>query len=80
MDPNGHRTPHVPDWTIVHAVTALAVALAAAMDGPSVRSMDGPSMRSVIQGILCGAFAIYGHQVAKQTKDRESGQKRRGRV
>ncbi|WP_347880718.1 phage holin family protein [Paenibacillus sp. F411] len=25
-------------------------------------------MESVIQGILAGAFAVFGHQVVKQTK------------
>ena len=57
------NTPQVPDWTIVYAVTAAAVAVVVALQGFTVQS--------VIQGILCGAFAVYGHQVVKQTKERE---------
>ena len=57
------RTPRVPDWTIVYIVTVAAVT--------AVVALQGPSVRSVIQGVLCGAFAVYGHQVVKQTRERE---------
>ena len=57
------NTPRVPDWTIVYAVTAAAVA--------AVVALQGFTVQSVIQGILCGAFAVYGHQMVKQTKERE---------
>jgi 4-hydroxybenzoate polyprenyltransferase len=57
------QTPRVPDWTIVYIVTVAAVAVVVALQGFTVQS--------VIQGILCGAFAVYGHQVVKQTKERE---------
>ncbi|MFW5438730.1 phage holin family protein [Paenibacillus apiarius] len=53
------QTPKVPDWTIVYIVTVIAVFLTGAMIG------FGPT--SIIQGVLCGAFAVYGHQVVKQT-------------
>ena len=57
------QTPRVPDWTIVYVVTVLAVVL--------VVALQGMTTESVIQGVLCGAFAVYGHQVVKQTKERE---------
>ena len=57
------NTPRVPDWTIVHIVTIAAVA--------AVVAMQGLNVQSVIQGILCGEFAVYGHQVVKQTRERE---------
>jgi len=57
------QTPRVPDWTIVYAVTAAAVA--------AVVALQGFTVQSVIQGILCGAFAVYGHQIVKQTRERE---------
>jgi len=57
------QTPRVPDWTIVYIVTVAAVAVVVAMQGLTVQA--------VIQGVLCGAFAVYGHQVVKQTRERE---------
>ena len=57
------RTPFVPDWTIIYAVTALAVVL--------VGIAEGWSAQSAIRGILCGAFAVYGHQLVKQTSRRD---------
>lgn len=54
------KTPKVPDWTIVYAVTLIAIVLTIGLIGPSVEA--------VIQGILAGAFAVYGHQLVKQTK------------
>mgnify|MGYP002623856404 CR=1 FL=1 len=57
------NTPRVPDWMIVYIVTAAAVV--------SVMTLQGMTAQSVIQGVLCGAFAVYGHQVIKQTKDRD---------
>lgn len=57
------QTPRVPDWTIVYIVTVAAVG--------AVVALQGLTAQTVIQGILCGAFAVYGHQVIKQTKDRD---------
>lgn len=57
------QTPRVPDWTIVYIVTLFAILLAI--------GLVGLSAETVIQGILCGAFAVYGHQVVKQTRERE---------
>jgi len=57
------KTPFVPDWSIVYAVTALAVVL--------VGIAEGWSVRSAVRGILCGAFAVYGHQLVKQTRFRD---------
>lgn len=50
----------VKDWTIIYIVTAIAVLLTVWMLG------FGPE--SIIQGVLCGAFAVYGHQAVKQMK------------
>lgn len=54
------QTPKVADWTIVYVVTAVAVLLAVWMLG------FGPE--SLIQGVLAGAFAVYGNQLVKQVK------------
>lgn len=61
------QTPHVPDWTIIYIVTGVAILLTV--------WMIGISPESVIQGVLCGAFAVYGHQIVKQTMNRDGGQK-----
>ncbi|WP_284238223.1 phage holin family protein [Paenibacillus glycanilyticus] len=53
------QTPAVPDWTIVYAVTAVAIA--------SSGLILGFTVQSVLQGILCGAFSVYGSQLVKQT-------------
>ncbi|BFH60759.1 phage holin family protein [Paenibacillus azoreducens] len=53
------QTPNVPDWTIVYAVTIVAVVVTVWMLG------FGPE--ALIQGVLAGAFAVYGNQLLKQT-------------
>ena len=53
-------TPVIPDWTIVYVVVIVAVLLTI--------WMLGWSPDSVVQGILAGAFSVYGHQVVKQTR------------
>lgn len=58
------ETPRVPNWTIVFIVTAVAVFFTV--------WMMGVSPESFLQGILCGAFAVYGHQIVKQTTERTS--------
>lgn len=62
------RTPRVPDWSIVYAVTAVAILMTCLLLGPVVES--------VIQGILCGAVAVYGHQLLQQTKQAISSEER----
>lgn len=61
------QTPRVPDWSIVYIVLIVAVWLTIGLLGWSVESL--------IQGILAGAFAVFGHQAIKQpteaVKDRE---------
>ncbi|GAK39519.1 phage holin family protein [Paenibacillus urinalis] len=52
------QTPRVPNWTIVYVVTIIAVAVTVWMLG------WGPE--SLIQGILTGAFAVYGNQLLHQ--------------
>jgi hypothetical protein len=54
------KTPRVPDWSIIYIVTIFAVLLTVWLLG------WGPE--SIIQGILCGAFAVYGNQIVKQIK------------
>lgn len=58
-------TPRVRDWTIIYIVTLVAILLTG--------WMLGFSAESVVQGILCGAFAVYGHQLVKQSQKRCSG-------
>jgi hypothetical protein len=62
------HTPIVPDWTIIYGVTAVAVLLTI--------GLIGFSAQAVIQGILCGAFAVYGHQIIKQSTERDRGDRR----
>ncbi|WP_019636643.1 phage holin family protein [Paenibacillus fonticola] len=52
------KTPKVPDWSIIYIVTVVAVLLTVWLLG------WGPE--SFIQGILTGAFAVYGNQFVKQ--------------
>lgn len=59
-------TPKVPDWTIVYVVTVAAVLLSCGLLGWTVEVL--------IQGILAGSFAVYGHQLVKQTKQGDTGE------
>ncbi|MBB3132136.1 hypothetical protein FHS19_006863 [Paenibacillus rhizosphaerae] len=54
------HTPLVPNWSIVYIVLILAVVLTV--------WMLGWTSEAVIQGILAGAFAVFGHQVVKQAQ------------
>jgi len=54
------QTPRVPDWSIVYIVTLVSVLL--------TLWMLGWAPESLIQGVLCGAFAVYGNQLVKQAK------------
>lgn len=56
------RTPSISDWSIVYIVVLVAVVLTVGLLGWSVES--------VIQGISCGSFAVFGHQAVKQAKNR----------
>lgn len=53
------QTPKVPNWTIIYSVTTIALVLTI--------WMLGWSPESLIQGILAGAFAVYGNQIIQQT-------------
>lgn len=55
------QTPRVPDWSIVYVVVIVAVLLTCWLLGWGAESL--------IQGILAGAFAVFGHQVVKQAKN-----------
>ncbi|MFD2703790.1 phage holin family protein, partial [Paenibacillus shunpengii] len=54
------QLPSIPNWSIVFIVTAAAIVLTGFTIGWSVQS--------VIQGILVGAFAVYGNQIVQQTQ------------
>nr|WP_154957419.1 phage holin family protein [Paenibacillus xylanexedens] len=54
------RIPKIPDWTIVFIITAFAIVI--------TNWTLGWSPESLIQGILVGAFAVFGNQVIKQAK------------
>ncbi|MFD5020006.1 phage holin family protein [Paenibacillus sp. NPDC058367] len=54
------QTPRVPDWTIIYAVTLVAIII--------VVLTTGLNVDSVLQAILCSAVAVYGNQLVKQTR------------
>ncbi|GKU75644.1 phage holin family protein [Paenibacillus sp. L3-i20] len=56
------QTPNVPNWSIVYLVTAIALFLTI--------WLIGWKAEAIIQGVLAGAFAVYGHQIVKQVKAR----------
>jgi hypothetical protein len=55
------KTPHVPDWTIVYAVTAFSVVFSVLLLGLTA---DG-----ALQGFLTGVVSVYAHQLVKQGKE-----------
>lgn len=55
------QTPYVPNWSIVYVVVIAGVLLTGFLIGWGAESL--------IQGILAGAFAVFGHQVVKQAKN-----------
>ncbi|MFD0712861.1 phage holin family protein [Paenibacillus sp. GCM10027626] len=55
------QVPRVPDWSIVFILTVFAIA--------TVIGLTGLSVQAVLQGILCAAVAVYGHQLAKQAHE-----------
>jgi len=55
------QTPKIASWSIVYIIIIVAILLAIWLEG------FGPD--SVIQGVLAGAFAVFGHQVVKQGKE-----------
>jgi len=54
------QTPNVPNWSIVYIVSAFAIT--------AVLLLQGITVEAVLQGILCGAVAVYGHQLVAQAK------------
>lgn len=56
------QTPNVRNWSIVYIVTAVAMLLTV--------WLIGWGAEAVIQGVLAGAFAVFGHQLVKQAKGR----------
>lgn len=54
------RIPRIPDWTIIFVVTIFAILMTC--------WLLGWSPESLIQGILVGAFSVYGNEALKQAK------------
>ncbi|PAF31848.1 phage holin family protein [Paenibacillus sp. 7516] len=52
--------PGIPDWSIVFIITAFSLLVTIWMMGLSAEAF--------IQGVLVGAFAVFGNQVIKQAK------------
>jgi MFS superfamily sulfate permease-like transporter len=52
--------PKIPNWSIVFIVTLYTIVM--------VIFLNGLSAESIMQGILCGAVAVYGNQLVKQSK------------
>jgi len=52
------QTPLIPNWSIPYLVGAIAIVF--------VCLIQGFTVQAVIQGILCGAVAVYGNQLVKQ--------------
>ena len=57
------RTPKVQDWIIPWVL--LAVGILAAL------GIIGPTVDAAIQGVLVAGAAVLGHQLLKQTTERE---------
>ena len=56
------RTPNVPDWTIIWLLLVVGIVLAF--------FVIGFTAGAVIQGILVAGVAVLGHQLIKQTRDK----------
>ncbi|MEY9096294.1 phage holin family protein [Paenibacillus sp. RC84] len=54
------NTPRFPNWAIVYVVSLIAVSFTV--------WIKGFAPETVLQGILCGAVAVYGYQLVKQAK------------
>ncbi|MDT0123859.1 phage holin family protein [Paenibacillus sp. RRE4] len=54
------RIPRIPDWTIIFIITVFAILMTC--------WLLGWSPESLIQGILVGAFSVYGNEALKQAK------------
>ncbi|MNI54485.1 hypothetical protein D3C73_1093830 [compost metagenome] len=54
------QTPRVPNWTIVYIVSLVAMVFTVALLGFTPQAF--------LQGILCGAVAVYGHQLIQQAR------------
>lgn len=57
------NTPKILDWTIPYFLLVLGVL--------GAMGIMGVSVDSVIQGILVSGAAVLGHQLVKQTKNRD---------
>ncbi|SDC70539.1 Phage holin family Hol44, holin superfamily V [Paenibacillus sp. UNCCL117] len=59
------QTPRVPNWSVVYLVSVFALSV--------VYWMFGLTAEATVQGILCGAAAVYGHQLVKQAGNASDG-------
>lgn len=57
------RTPRVLDWIIPWALMLIGILLALGLLGMSVEA--------AIQGVLVTGTAVFGHQLVKQTKNKD---------
>lgn len=54
------QIPRIPNWTIIFIITVFAIVVTC--------WLLGWSPESLIQGILVGAFSVYGNEAFKQAK------------
>lgn len=52
------QTPRVPEWSVAYIITLVAIA--------AVIALQGMTAQSVLQGVICGAVAVYGNRFIKQ--------------
>ncbi|MFH0070839.1 phage holin family protein, partial [Peribacillus sp. NPDC056705] len=62
------QTPKIPNWSIVYVVIVVSILFTA--------GLIGWSLENIIQGILAGAFAVFGHQTVKQTLEAFASRKK----
>ncbi|MFF2480255.1 phage holin family protein [Paenibacillus sp. NPDC058071] len=56
------QTPLVADWLIVYLVAIIGIVF--------VCLLRGFMPESILQGVLCGAVAVYANQLIKQTVEK----------
>ncbi|KOP65147.1 hypothetical protein AMS62_07725 [Bacillus sp. FJAT-18019] len=61
------QTPKVPNWSIVYVVMVISILF--------TTGLSYWSAETIIQGILAGAFAVFGHQAVKQAAEAIAGRR-----
>lgn len=62
------QTPSVPNWSIIWILTVLSVSIAGITFGFSLESFSN--------GIIAAGTAVFGHQMLKQTLERDVNKKK----